>query len=133
MTEDMELVQYIKNSTHEQNVATYSKEDKKEIQADVGLVLIEGQTWTKLDFALNTVSKHILDTKWAQGKKNYALNLDSIKIENDMRYFVFKDHESKYPSYYFIWANILKKADLEVLNTQNVMLVPLDYVKHNDT
>ena len=131
MNEDMELVQYIKKRTGESLVATYSKEDKKIGKSDVGLVLVDGKTWTRIDFALNTVSKHILDTKWTCGKKNYALDMSSVDIKNEMRYFVFKDHESKDISYYFIWSDIIKKGKFETLSAQNVVLVPLEFVKSN--
>lgn len=133
MKDDMEFVEYVKKTTDEKLVFVYEKDDKLKTQADACIILNDAATkeYSIIDFSVKTVSKHLLETKWAQGKKNYCINEECRSFENDMRWYAFKDYESKSPSYFFIWGKIIKNANLETLNPQKVTLIPLDFVKRN--
>ena len=132
MTNDtMDFIQFLKDETGETLIGEYPKDLKQKLQSDVCLGLSHKKTWTKLDFSISTVSKHILETKWASGKRNYSINEKCKNVDNDMRYLAFRDYESKRPSYFFIWGRIIQHANLEKLNNQDVILIPLEFVKEN--
>lgn len=129
----MEFAEYVKNTCGEKFVGVYDKNEKLETQSDVCVILNDEKKniYSQILFSVKTVSQNLLNSKWKEGKKNYSINDDCRNVDNDMRWYAFKDYESKKLSYFIVWGKIIKNANLEHLSAQKVTLIPLDFIKEN--
>lgn len=118
-------------------VAKIPPAERDKAKADVALAFADSaKTKTAiLLFKVVNVSKSILETKWANGSKNYAVQIETIDSlsPSNMRWFAFKDYSSssKNGSWQFVHESVVKSwsSTFEILQKQSVALVPLSFVE----